>query len=1063
MSRQRITVSFMIFALVLAVAMAGCSGSGNSGNLPGKADTGASFSVKGASQLIALSNTVAPTTTTKTQSVKNQLASYFGGKPSFQYKVVNQGLTDSEVKARAKGKVSAAVVAQAASTSTEAGSNLLRIDENGNAELVIQSDYMIKVMYSVTDPKGEYVYLALDTGFIHPDGNDYTRFIAKNNCAFFRVKTSDNSSECVQEGVYVQPIDDSYMQRVSGNQKPIQFDANGNMYFPGTTFTQSCDSAGLCTMAAADWKPRIYRVAAKDLTVKALTQDNQKISYYLVLPTGEIAYQSMNTQTGEIALYLWKKTEGAANVNGTTTNLTGSTVGVDFFTVDNYNTIMWGGWNESGMRFARPAVGTSLIEKATLNTKNFWNDLTDYACDPQYYSYQAAWCQNGNCPLNNFPTTIIQTIKQQNGLKPYPPRRIVVGDDGRLYGLFEETLVKNTRTKNTAGQEVCNSPDKMDYYTYLKIFQILPYSPVPKARIEFKKTFAGQQFSWQQWMGSTPFQVSQGYLFYKDTKERIGFGNVDVIQMIRLSDGKATTLLNAETDVYQIYNWRLKGNKVFFAALDLSQTEVVTGEINTTLVASGALSQEYLSTKRAASAVGATGRVQDIEPLAAVAVVDNTAAPYVRKFHISPDNVYSMSIEFSKEMDKGTIETAMSFKDMSVLPPADISTMKVWINNFLHLIPDLSVNNTGLPNDALLDLKQTDPLKINTSYKVALTTAALDMKAQALTTNGGLNSMVKAFKTKPLFGFYVADGVGKTAGPPRHKDYGYPLRNDMYDMNVSRTTGSYWLPNDFRLQFKAKDNEAGYMTILVHDNTSPSNNDVVYLQIGNGYGYINYTSPTFWNPYYAGCAPGNTACGYYNTWGRWANGTLPVGVMTGNWVMYQFDFIGSIASLRYSLDDGKSWLPLVKGWSYYDESTPGVYPYPTFATADVPKLVTRQTTTQYNLFLGMSMAMDFDDITVWDATAGTIAPTPLVNATFSDPAGDDYLPHGVIDTTSITMLANPTNMWAPLTGGFTPRTATTGIVENEPEFSVPANTRSGTNSLGESLAYPRTYTNRMYW
>ena len=348
------------------------------------------------------------------------------------------------------------------------------------------------------------------------------------------------------------------MQRVSGNQKPIQFDENGNVYFPGTSFARTCDEAGVCTMAAADWNPRIYRLNAADLTVTQLTQDNQKISYFLVLPTGEIAYQSINTQTGDIALYLWRKTQDAANVNGTTTNLTGSTVAVDFFTVDNYNTIMWGGWGESGMRFARPAMTTSLIEKATLNTKNLWTDTTDYVCDPAFAQYRTSvggrwewdtsnptkcqstyvqtcdsmgYCENytDQCPQeSSIASSTKSMLKQLNGLKPYPPRRIVVGDDGKLYGLFVDTITKNTtvKTKKTITYwgydsqwnwvqqsanyeyDACNDPNKIEYYTVLKIHQILPYSSIPRAEIMFKKSFPDQQFSWQQWMGSTPFQVS---------------------------------------------------------------------------------------------------------------------------------------------------------------------------------------------------------------------------------------------------------------------------------------------------------------------------------------------------------------------------------------------------------------------------------------------------------------------------------------------------------------------------------------------------------------------------
>lgn len=141
--------------------------------------------------------------------------------------------------------------------------------------MAINANYPIKVMYSVVDPAGEYVYLALDTGWNNFDGNDYSRFIAQENCAFFRVKISDNSYSCVMQGLFVQSMDDQYRQNISGNQKPIQFYAASNVYFSGTELTREQNSYPDCCDAdgneftvteywigPTDWRAQIYRVSA---------------------------------------------------------------------------------------------------------------------------------------------------------------------------------------------------------------------------------------------------------------------------------------------------------------------------------------------------------------------------------------------------------------------------------------------------------------------------------------------------------------------------------------------------------------------------------------------------------------------------------------------------------------------------------------------------------------------------------------------------------------------------------------------------------------------------------
>ena len=61
------------------------------------------------------------------------------------------------------------------------------------------------VMYTITDPAGEYVYMALESGWRGMvDGGDYTKFIAEHNCALYKVKIEDNSYSCVMEGIELQ-------------------------------------------------------------------------------------------------------------------------------------------------------------------------------------------------------------------------------------------------------------------------------------------------------------------------------------------------------------------------------------------------------------------------------------------------------------------------------------------------------------------------------------------------------------------------------------------------------------------------------------------------------------------------------------------------------------------------------------------------------------------------------------------------------------------------------------------------------------------------------------------
>ncbi len=916
----------ILAVLMLLTVSAGCRGkSSDSGQTPGSGGDQPSFNVNGAKQLVALSNTIAPASSTS--GAKGFFAALFGKNNLFTYRIVNQGLTDEQVRARAKGMASE--LKSAAATTQQIGSNLLSIDASGNATLAISSNYMIKVMYSVADPDGQYVYFALDTGLIKPDGNDYTQFIAQNNCAFYKVSLVDNSYSCVKEGVYVQPMDDIYLQRVSGNQKPIQFDTDGNMYFPGTSFVRRCDGSGQCTMTAADWNPRIYRVSKSDNSVIALTQDNQKIYYYLVLSTGEIAYQSINPQTDTITLYLWQKgIDPTINPNGKTINLTGNAVAVDFFTVDTYNTIMWGGWSDGGIRFARPAA-SGLIEKATLDTTIF----------------KSSGSSGGdNCSINL--------------TNSYPPSRVIVGDDGKLYGVFQDGVSKPDPA----------NPDTYKCYTSLKVYQVLPYNAVQKTEILLDKnaimTLLEGGGSGLQWMGATPFQVSNGFIYYKETTEKLGYGNRDILKMVSLTDRRTITLLT--NNAYEIYTWRLKGDTLYFSALDMDQTIVVAGEINTATVQANPLADPlttFMKVTPIASAIGANSRVQDIESVVPVTTATVTDPPKVKAITASPENIYSVSVEFNKDMNKASVESNLAFKD--VTNSKNIATMKVWIKNFLHLIPDLDVNNATdppAPDDSLLDLAHTTPLSFKTDYEIDLAAGATDAGGTAL-----VSAASQTFETRPEFGWYVSQaGVGKYAGAADTTSY-TPETYDLYTDNTATSK----VPVDFRVQFRARNYGYEGIRVVLYDNTQPvSALDYIYTQ-----GSWTYTDPGSDSdrPVVSVDLNSNTNVYYQTTtdWGRqqtnaWSNYD-PL-VFNGEWTYYRIDLYGNTLVVSYSQDgiDFSNKLTF-QTW----DSTAGVY-----RTSDsITPVFSRDANHTYKLFLRVRGAVDIDDLKVYELSSNGLVGT----------------------------------------------------------------------------------------
>ncbi len=165
-------------------------------------------------------------------------------------------------------------------------------------------------------------------------------------------------------------------------------------------------------------------------------------------------------------------------------------------------------------------------------------------------------------------------------------------------------------------------------------------------------------------MRETPFQISKGFLYYVESEDVEYLGTRDLIKMVYLPDRTATQILDAEDQRYEIYKWRLIGDILHFSALEKSTTTVVSGEIDTLKVRDGRPVEEFLTIRETASAIGAVCQIRDIEILTPQQPeTDTESDPAVQEFHTSPENLYSVSMDFTKYMDKLSVEDNLGFVD----------------------------------------------------------------------------------------------------------------------------------------------------------------------------------------------------------------------------------------------------------------------------------------------------------------------------------------------------------------------------------------------------------------
>jgi hypothetical protein len=642
--------------------------------------------------------------------------------------------------------------------SAEGSTNLLALDENGDASVAVTTNGTLLSMYTVTDPAAQYVYIALEWDFWSAGEPTHSQeemdsamsLIAQLNCGLLRISLADNSYECVQEGFVVQSMNDQYMQTISGNSKPMQFDAQGNLFYAATAFervggethTECCDENDEeflieepYWLNGINWQPRIYRYNTASKENTALTQDNEFVNFFRVLKSGEVAYQVNNEGDGAADLKMWQ--------DGQTIVLTDQSWGVSFFTGDDATSVIWGDWNNAnkGMYFARPRPNGTGVEKTLLNTSLFG--------------------------------------VSRDGQQPQL-RRVLVADNGKLYGVFESYIWDEQEKENLLR---------------LSVYQVLPFAATPIIQLELPDTGG-----WWSLFEATPFQISNGYLYYTSSENVPFLGARDEIVMVNLETREEHRLLNEDGQRFQLYTWRLLENgTLFFAGQDLTASTTVSGEINTQGVVANPNSTDNLQIATMTSASRVIKDIKDIESLDAKPVATNpNVAPTVTS-SVNPENIYSASLEFSTRMKRDHIESGIKLKKVNGQNREDVATFPVYINNSLHLIPDLSDSAESALGDA-----NAKPLDASTAYEIVFEGDIEDDFGNAMASK-----VPVPLNTRPDAGLYLGEAPGDVASfaagkvckfagsATRENDWDYAR-----DVYAPQFGGS--LPENLQLDFSAK-------------------------------------------------------------------------------------------------------------------------------------------------------------------------------------------------------------------------------------------------------------------
>ncbi len=744
-----------IVALVSAILVTACGGGGGGGggNGAGGGAVGSmSFNVAGSESLIA------------TKNPAQQASASFSGKIAIMLGMKKKELIFIGTGDRQTAK---SIHARSASGDLNGTTNLFAVGSDGNVTAAIQSDVSVKVMYSVLSADGQSVYVALDPYQSQPTISTY-------NCAIFKVSVADNSFACLDEGYIPQDVNayqDYYLKKINGTVKPIQTDTAGNVYYLGYERPVLLAPGEPPVPYQTGGTPVIRRIKP-DGTKVSITPDVLAIQSFIVMRNGVLVYTYSGIDSG-IKMY--------DPQTGSTNRLT-----------DDGASQWW---------------STMFLAADDKETVVFGTSSADYT--GVYFVQKYG---NGGRYVVKLDTSLFGGTYAGATYAPIPVR-LIIGDDGNLYGLFYGSQAIDPTNLPT---------NPMASEKYLSLFQLLPYDASPKATCK-----GGSSVDWWTAMNGMDFQVSKGHAYYVE-KESHPSGVYSPRQVIKIADfsGGVVTLLGDDqwSQRYEIFAWKLVGDVLYFSGVDDSTSTMVSGRIDTVKLRNGEPASSYLTVNEVASVSGTSSEIQDMEVLKPqTPAVDTGDHPVVTKLFVDQENLYSASVKFSKYMDKDGVNAGVHLRNAGTA--ADVNAMKVWFYTTLHLIVDKD----------FVAGATTAPLDYGTPYELSVDPTVRDVWNWDIANQ----NLITGFTTRPLEGWYTgrSDATGVAAGITDGL-VGKCTSTRLYDpaslnQPYSRLTSSS-PDGNFRVQFSARNRAYwGELTLALRDAASNSKLFAITLSPGS--------------------------------------------------------------------------------------------------------------------------------------------------------------------------------------------------------------------------------------
>jgi len=730
-------------------------------------------------------------------------------------------------------------------TTTNPLTNFYSIDASGNIVQAVTGAGNIKVMYTVASPDGAYVYIALD-----PLDGDTRKLIAQQNCAIFKVTLADNTFACLDTGFVAQGVSDwtaNYSKKVGKSVKPIQLDSSGNVYYLGRKFDASGDSIFL-----DDTAPPAMRKVTTAGVGSSITPDVLEIQSFIVTKDGLVVYAYYDALNNKAGIKMYDPGTNSTN-EATPASLTLYSQWNDlFYMVDDKETLIFG-------------------------AKNWYWDSGDQT-QGIYFTQRSVAYPGGKYKVK-FST------KQFGGGGSWvpPPVKVLTDGVGNLYGLFVNWRATGEKYTPSGG----TPQDVQGAFT--DVYQLLPYDPVRKAA--FKA--AGDStinLDWWGAMNGVDVQINNGYAYAleKESYSVDVYSSRMIIKAVNMSTKKEIKMLSGGSwtaERYDIYNWKLVGNKLHFSGFNNANSTMILGEIDTAyLRQNGACpTTTCLTIKTISSVAGAAAQIQDMEAVTSQTSTTNTGQPKAT-FYTDPENIYSASVRFDKPMNKSSVNDGVSVTPSNPSP----GVMKVWLDQTLHLIADTNGETSTT----------TVPFSYGASYNIALSGSVLDTSGQALDcTPPALCSAT--LTTRPARGWWqgtgstvtgITDGtIGKFALiAPAQQWWATNM------MKLVKAADNVSAPG-LRLEFSALNKTYGYVQISLKGNTAtPGCAPTLYIYSGGA--YLAYNSAT---------TAGYSWCGTWKS--TWDNPNVSgQALFNGQWAKYVVEFNGANISLTATSEDGTS-------------------------------------------------------------------------------------------------------------------------------------------------------------